>query len=109
MIEAVAEERWVGAIHELIDMNDPGRILNVDETSWRLYPRRILTWVEAGAETVPVNVSGDLKECVIVFATISADMRKLPLMFIAAGTTERVEVSQLSEVGEHFTDHSASG
>jgi hypothetical protein len=53
----------------------------------------ILTWPEAGAEHVPVNVSGDLQECVAVLMTISADTRKLPLLIIAAGKTGRVEVS----------------
>jgi hypothetical protein len=36
-------------------------------------------------------------------------MWKPPLVIIAAGKTERVEVSQLGDVGEHFTDHSLSG
>jgi hypothetical protein len=109
MIEADVEERWVRAIRELIETKNPGPILNVDETSWRLYPTGILTWAETGAEDVPVNVSGDLKECVTVLVTISADVRKLPLVIIAAGKTERVEVSQLGDVGEHVTDHSLSG
>jgi hypothetical protein len=84
MIEADVEERWVRAIRELIETKNPGRILNIDETSWRLCPTGIPTWAETGAEDVPVNVSGDLKECVTVLATISADMRKLPLVIIPA-------------------------
>jgi hypothetical protein len=101
-IEAAAEKTWVWMIQELIGTRNVGRILNVDETSWRLYSTSILTW----AEHMPVDISGDLKESVTVLATITVDMWKLPLVILATGNTEKVESSQLGDVGDDLADHS---
>jgi hypothetical protein len=85
------------------------RILNVDETSWRLFPSGLLAWAEVGSEDAPVQVSGQLKDGVTILAMITGGLQKLPLVILAAGRTERVEVTQLGNVGRHFIDHNQSG
>jgi hypothetical protein len=82
--------------------------VNVDETSWMLFPTGFLKWAEVGSEDVTVHVRGQLKECVTVLATITAGLQKLPLVILTAGRTEMVEATQLGNVGWHFTDHSRS-
>jgi hypothetical protein len=47
---ATEEQRvhWMTTIRELMEIIDPSRIVNCDETSWLLHPRGILTWAEMG-------------------------------------------------------------
>jgi hypothetical protein len=90
---------WMDVIQSLLKTTNREPILNADETIGRSYPEGTVTWAEVGAEGVPVQVTGDVKRCVTVLATITADMRKLPLVIPATGKTEMVEVS----------DHSLSG
>jgi hypothetical protein len=103
------EQLWLCELATKIVINDPSRILNVDETAWRLYPTHILTWAEKGAESVPLVVNGDVRQSITVLATITADYRKLPLMILASGKTERVERSQLGDIGANISGHSPSG
>jgi hypothetical protein len=44
-----------------------------------------------------------------VLATISASGVKWPLYFLAKGKTQRVENSQIGDVGDHWRSHSISG
>ena len=96
-------------VHELMATRDLSRIINCDETSWKLYPNGILTWAETGAEDVSVGILGDEKECLTVLASVTADGRKLPLYFLAKGKTTRVESSQLGSVNYHWKNHSENG
>lgn len=102
-------KNWILKIKELLKREDRRRIINIDETAWVLFPKGILTWAERGAEDVSFYAQGDPKESVTVLAAITADNTRLPLQFIATGKTERVEESQLGDIGYHWSAHSPSG
>lgn len=77
---------------ELAQMQYPkSHIYNVDETSWRIVNGKLKTVCMRGSDEVRVEVGFDVKEAVTVMAGCSADGKKLPLMLIATGTTERCE------------------
>jgi hypothetical protein len=84
-------------------------ILNCDETAWRLYPNGILTWWDTGVDGVATWILGDEKDAMTVLATISASHTKWPLFFVAKGKTQRVENSQIGDVGDNWRSHSESG
>ena len=85
------------------------RILNADETGWKLFPKGILTWGETGVDNMSRQGSISDKSQVTVLATIAADYTKLPLLFVAQGKTEQVEASQIGDVGFHWKTHTESG
>jgi hypothetical protein len=62
-----------------------------------------------GSQNVQAIIAGSEKDCITVLATASATGGKCPLLFLAQGTTEAVEQSQLPDVGYHWKDHSPSG
>ena len=106
-----SEEAWKAEIRDLLRRDDVSLdyVLNCDETSWRLFPNGLLTWSEPGAENVSVTIDGDEKAAISVLATISANGHKMPLFIVAKGSTDRVEQSQLGNVGYHWRCHSPSG
>jgi hypothetical protein len=69
------------------------RIINCDRTCWLVRPDNLLTWVRKPAVSVRILPEGGGKqeEHVTVPAFIRADGTKLPLMFIAEGTTRVIE------------------
>ena len=74
-----------------------------------MYPKNVLTWWDTGADDVSIHADGDEKAAITVLATISASHMKWPLFFVAKGKTERVEITQIGEVGLHWRSHSESG
>jgi hypothetical protein len=108
----VSEEeqaKWIADVTTLLATEDNDLILNCDETAWRLYPEGILTWWDTGADNVSISIQGDEKDSMTVLATISASHQKWPLFCVAKGKTERVERSQIGDVGGHWRSHSQSG
>jgi hypothetical protein len=81
------------------------RILNVDETSWKIINNRMITVAECGADEVTCEFDGDVKRCVTVIASIDASGRKLPLWVICRGKTTRCE----ADLRGHFTREIRSG
>jgi hypothetical protein len=61
-----------------------------------------------GAVSVQVQINGDEKDCVTVLASVTAAGDKLPLAFLAAGKSSRVDKSQIGVVEGHWRDHSES-
>lgn len=100
---------WISKITDLLRTVPRERILNCDETAWKMFPNGLLTWAIKGSEGVSIAITRDEKECLTALATIRADGTKLPLMIIAKGKTELVEQTQLGDVGFHVTGHSESG
>lgn len=103
------EQHWNEEIKHIFETVPRDRILNCDETSWRIYPNGILTWAEKGSNSVQTQIQGDEKECITVLATISSSGTKLPLLLIAKGKTNRCEQSQLDNVVFHHATHSENG
>lgn len=102
-------EEWIQATTELLATVDNRRILNCDETAWRIIPNGLLTWAPVGEDSVSVSVKANDKDAITVLATVTAAREKLPLFFIAKGRTERVEHTQLGDPQGHQTTHSSSG
>jgi hypothetical protein len=100
---------WIHKMTNLLNTVSHDCIVNVDETSWLLWPRGLLTWSETGADSVQVEANGDEKAAITVTAAITASNQKLPLQIIAKGKTGRVHFTQLGDVGNNWVDHSQSG
>jgi hypothetical protein len=58
---------------------------------------------------VQVKINGSDKDGMTVLASITADGKKLPLLFIAKGRTERVHQTQIGNVEGHWVNHTESG
>jgi hypothetical protein len=103
-------EAWIGKLVQLLsDVNDHSRIINVDESCWRVYPGALKTWAPIGSQNVHLPVKGNEKDSFTVMAAIIVARRKLPLCMIAARKTALVEHSHFADVAYHHTMHSESG
>ena len=103
------EENWMNQITNLLTEVPLSRIVNCDETSYCLYPKGLLTWAIVGEDNVKTLIRGNEKDNITVIASITAEGRKLPLMFIAKGKTERVEESQIGNIDPHWKTHTING
>ena len=108
-VEDDDNSQWISRVRGELKGKDKRYVLNCDETAWYVYPNGILTWVLTGSEDVSVNITGNEKDCLIVLATVSASGEKYPLMFVAKGKTDRIEDTQLGNVGAHWRAHTESG
>lgn len=105
-----AKEEWVARLCALLrDVPDHPRIINVDESCWRVYPSVLQTWAPTGSQNVSVGINGSQKNSFTVIAAITAARTKLPLCLIATGKTAMVEESHFGDIGYHHADHSESG
>jgi hypothetical protein len=103
-------ERWIQRLGELLrEVSDHIRIINVDESCWRVYPDALRTWERTGSQNVSLSVQGNEKDSFTVVAAIPPARTKLPLWMITEGRTERVQISHFGNVGYHQTYHSESG
>lgn len=93
---------------ELLATQYPERIVNADETFWRVVPGDMRTWGVRGDQNIQFHADGPDKEEITVLAAISAARTKLPLQILAAGKTERAE-RQLGDTGPHLKAHSQNG
>jgi hypothetical protein len=75
------------------------RILNADETSWKIINNRMVTVTHCGSEAAAGKFDGNVKGCVTVIASIDATGSKLLPLVIYRGKTIRSE----AELREHFT------
>lgn len=103
------EKRFMDDMKNLFSTVHLSRILNADETGWRLFPKGILGWGETGKDNVTRQATINEKTQVTVLATICADYTKLPLLFIAQGKTALVETTQIGDVSYHWKTHTESG
>jgi hypothetical protein len=88
---------------------DLDRVVNCDETCWRVYPNALKTWAPCGSDNVQVTIGGNDKDSFTALCSITAARRKLPMVMIAKGKTTRAEHSQLGDVEPHVAMHSESG
>lgn len=69
-------------------------ILNCDETFWRCADQGLYTWAPKGSDNIKISTATNEKDGFTALATISLDGNKLPLLFVAKGTTHQCEKSQ---------------
>ena len=103
------QKKFMLDMKKLFDTVPIDRILNADETGWKLMPKGILTWGETGVDNISKQALINDKTQITVLATISAANTKLPLLFIAQGKTQLVENTQLGDVAHHWKFHTESG
>jgi hypothetical protein len=96
-------------MHEIIAITSPDRIINCDETCWRVYPTGIRTWGTRGSDNIRLLIRGNEKDSLTALRSVTAARTKLPLIVIATGKTQRVERSQLGDISPHVAMHSQSG
>jgi hypothetical protein len=106
--DADSTDYFLRRLNALYDEYAHNRILNMDETSWKLYaaPRKVLA--EKGSNTLKLKSSRSEKESFTALGAIKADGTKLPLWVIAKGRTEKCE----QKYGEHegtIVNHSPNG
>jgi hypothetical protein len=85
------------------------RIVQFDESSWRLVMVSEQSIAEPGAEVIPRFTGTALYRCFIFFAICAAHGSKFPLILMAKGPTEHCH-KQFSSVGRwHEIWHSPNG
>jgi hypothetical protein len=67
---AELEKKFTDETTEIVSAEDRDRVLNCDETCYKLYPNGILTWAEVGSDNVAVSITGNEKEAIMVMATV---------------------------------------
>ena len=102
-------EAWIAHIRELLDNVPHERVVNCDETAWRILPCGCTTWAKKGSDNIVVTTKDDEKEAITVLASITASGTKLPLLIIAKGRTTRAEASQLGDIDHHYSFHTETG
>jgi hypothetical protein len=60
-----------------------GRIINCDETAWKVMSNGLLTWARVGTHSVAVEARLNEKDAITVFASVTASRKNLPLHLIA--------------------------
>lgn len=104
------DEQFVNKIEMLKQTQDNDLIINIDETSWQLFPNNLLIWhCKNEDHAVCYMDKANPKDCITVIAGITASGTKLPLMFVAEGVSERCENSQIGNVEPHWKYHSENG
>jgi DNA-binding transcriptional MerR regulator len=85
--------QFLANLELIFDTYPLDRIVNADETSWKLINNGKVTVAECGAEGVTCEFDGDVKACMSVIAAIDAAGSKPPLWVICRGTTIRCEAT----------------
>jgi hypothetical protein len=101
-------ELWINEIKMLLAEIPHRRIVNCDETMWRVVPNGMLTWAPVASESVSVDLDVGGKDGITVLASVTADYEKLPVFLIAKGQTSRVEKTQLGTHEGCIATHSLS-
>jgi hypothetical protein len=102
------QEEFVLSVRRLLDEYPHDRVINIDETNWKMLAAGFWTWANTGCEAVSCVVDNNEKEGVTVIAGIDAAGTKLPLTVIGKGKTARC-LSALNLPPEVWTAISPSG
>ena len=86
-VDSQTVEAWVTEVRTLLRTFPHDRIINGDETAWRILPNGATTWAEKGSDSVVLHVQDDEKKTITVMASVTAAGTKLPLLLIANGIT----------------------
>jgi hypothetical protein len=83
------QEEFLLRVARLLEQYPHDRVLNVDETSWKVVAGGFWTWPDMGSEIVSWIADDNEKEGVTVITGIDAGGMKLPLTVIGKGKTKR--------------------
>jgi hypothetical protein len=108
--EAGFMDAWMEEMRTSLEtVSSLDRVVNCDETCWKVYPDGLRTWMPTGSDHVTISIEGNEKRSFTALCSITAARRKLPMIMIAKGKTSRVEQSQLGDIQPHVAMHSGSG
>jgi hypothetical protein len=88
-VDETAIEAFILKVRDLLKVYPPDRVINIDETNWRMVNTGFLTWAKRGSKTVQCHIENDDKYGVTAIAGIDAMGNKLPLTVIGKGNTRR--------------------
>jgi hypothetical protein len=91
MIDLVDVELHQIRMEQIVKQYPLDRVINMDETSWKLLNYGFVTVAKWGSETVDCLCDDDPKMCLTAIAAIDADGGKFPLWILCHGKTERCE------------------
>jgi hypothetical protein len=97
LIDVAKRSEFFETMAVMLKTTPPWRVLNMDETSWKLLNHSFLTIAERGEEGILCLFEGDPKACITAIATIDAAGGKRPLWTVAKGKTERSEAKLRQE------------
>ncbi|OHS93796.1 hypothetical protein TRFO_13773 [Tritrichomonas foetus] len=92
----------------IMQLNDRSHIINMDETCWQVVNANFFTWAKKGSQTVTVNIHDNVKTSLTAIASIDANGKKLPLMIVGKGKTEKC-LTKLNLPSDVWSHHSESG
>ena len=72
-------------------------VINGDETGWIILPHKMKTWAITNSSNVIINVKDDEHAHISAMCSITSEFEKLPIFFIAKGSTATSEEAQLGE------------
>jgi hypothetical protein len=101
-------EEWIHSTTELLTTVGNRRVINCDETAWRVISNGMLIWAPIGEEGVSVSLKANEKDAITVIASVSHSHEKLHLFLIPKGHTQRIEHTQLGDSQGHEATHSPS-
>ena len=101
-------EKFKEHVRCMIQKYGRSKVINMDETHFKVVNNGFLTWALKGAETINCYIGNDPKDGVTVLATIDANGIKWPLMIVGKGKTKRCLKGY--ELGDDvWTSYSDSG
>jgi hypothetical protein len=86
--------RWTQALMEFLALGDYHRVIDCNETAWKVIPEGMRSWAPVGEDGVEVCVAGSDKEAITVMASVNTAYEKLPLFIITKERTSRVKRTQ---------------
>jgi hypothetical protein len=108
---AVSEEQienFLDTLENVIEHTPPERLINIDETHWKLVAGGFLTWAKKGRGSIQCMIQNNDKEGVTAIAGIDYAGNKLPLMVIGKGKTPKC-LKNLAIPDRIWSDFSPSG
>ena len=82
----------------IIEASERGEVVvNADETGWQILPPKMRTWAKINSLNILINVKDNDKAHISAMCSITANMQKLPIFFIAKGDSDSCEESQIGD------------
>ena len=92
-------DTFIQNVRDIInEANEKGEVVvNADETGWQILPPKMKTWAKINSSNIIINVKDNDKAHISAMFSITADMKKLPIFFIAKGESEVCEENQIGD------------
>ena len=84
------------------------RVVNIDETCWRLVPNNLKTWSPKGSNSVQINTLMNEKMSMTVICAITAAHTKLPMTLVVKGKSNKT-LQSIGDVSPHRAEYTETG